>query len=573
MLCFLTANSAFSKATLCLAFICAVIVCSSGNRDAPKVPLKPVDCLLSEWSSWTRCDPCLKKRYRYATLTRPSEFGGESCENHGRQEESCTPPSQYSCQKPAPPCQGFRCTTTGRCVLEGLRCNGDDDCGDGSDEQGCKKVHKACNQPTEEYYGIENLAKGINIMNGKLEAVVLDNRYYAGGCLPHFIQDVRYRKPYNLQQYTIETKGSLDYKMEGFETFSEYFSSESKSTLSETSVSIGIKIPSVFEFGFKYNDHHYKKSAKKMRRYSEMKKKFVRAYSELVVARYALKSSNLMLHPEFLSRLNALPLEYTYGEYRQLYHDYGTHFVKEATLGGNFDYTLVLNEEKLEKAGYTLSDAKTCVNAGLKLGANIKGVYVSGGVSGGGCDALLKEFGESSKTNEIVEDVIIVVRGGDSESVSRLAAKKLPAPSDMQLWGDAVFYNPDFLNRKVEPLYELVSARDFSSANILKKNLRRSLAEYMREISSCQCSPCLNNGVPVLKGTRCLCICPPGFKGVSCEITQRKALAVDASWSCWSSWSACTGRTQHRTRQCDNPAPQSGGMTCLGPQEESADCI
>lgn len=74
-------------------------------------------------------------------------------------------------------------------------------------------------------------------------------------------------------------------------------------------------------------------------------------YSELEVARYALKSSNLMLHPEFLSRLNALPLEYTYGEYRQLYNDYGTHFVKEATLGGTFDYTLVLNKEKLEKAG------------------------------------------------------------------------------------------------------------------------------------------------------------------------------------------------------------------------------
>lgn len=56
---------------------------------------------------------------------------------------------------------------------------------------------------------------------------------------------------------------------------------------------------------------------------------------------------------------------------------------------------------------------------------------------------------DSKKTSETVEDVIIVVRGGDSESVSRLAAKKLPTPNDMQLWGDAVFYNPDFLNRKV----------------------------------------------------------------------------------------------------------------------------
>lgn len=58
--------------------------------------------------------------------------------------------------------------------------------------------------------------------------------------------------------------------MEAFESVNAYFMSESKSTLSKTSVSIGIKIPSVFEFGFNYNDHHYKKSEKKKRRYSGM---------------------------------------------------------------------------------------------------------------------------------------------------------------------------------------------------------------------------------------------------------------------------------------------------------------
>ncbi|XP_051989612.1 complement component C8 beta chain [Xyrauchen texanus] len=570
---FSTANLAHSTAKLCLAIICALIVCSSENRNTQKQSLGPVDCLMSEWSSWTRCDPCHKKRYRYATVIQPSEFGGEPCHDHGREEEPCTPPSRYSCQTRTPLCQGFRCTITGRCVLEGLLCNGDDDCGDGSDEQKCDKVHKACNQPTKEYYGIENLAKGINILNGNLEAVVLDNRYYAGSCLPNFIQDVRFRKPYNLQQYTIESKGSYDFKLEAFESYSDFSTSESKATLSKTSVSIGIAFPNVFEFGFNYNDHKYKKSVKKMRSFAGTKKKFIRAHSELELARYALKTEKLMLHPEFLSRLHSLPLEYTYGEYRQLYSDYGTHFIKEAMLGGDFEYTVVLNEEKLEKSGYTLDDTKNCIQLGLKVGVNIDGLYVSGGLSGGGCKGLLKELGDSSVSNEMVEDLIIKVRGGDSETVSRLAAKELPTPDIMQQWGDAVFYNPDFINRKIEPLYELVSSRDISDANILKKNLRRALAEYLREISSCRCSPCLNNGIALLKGSRCVCVCPAGFRGVSCEITQRKVMAVDGSWSCWSSWSTCTERTQSRTRQCNNPAPQNGGVTCLGPQEESADCF
>ncbi len=58
-------------------------------------------------------------------------------------------------------------------------------------------------------------------------------------------------------------------------------------------------------------------------------------------------------------------------------------------------------------------------------------------------------YSDSSKAREMVEDVFIVVRGGDSETVSRLAAKQLPTPDIMQLWGDAVFYNPDFIRKKV----------------------------------------------------------------------------------------------------------------------------
>lgn len=42
---------------------------------------------------------------------------------------------------------------------------------------------------------------------------------------------------------------------------------------------------------------------------------------------------------------------------------------------------------------YNLDDAKSCLSMGLKVGFNIQGIPISGGISGGGCQGLLNEFG------------------------------------------------------------------------------------------------------------------------------------------------------------------------------------
>ncbi|KAJ8274533.1 hypothetical protein COCON_G00091580 [Conger conger] len=559
-------------AILCFfLFINVVRETSSSEQPSVQATVEPVDCVLTDWSPWTRCDPCQKKRYRYRKLQQPSQFGGEPCDVYGRDEESCTPP-RLICRD-VPLCQGFVCATTGRCVHSRLKCNGDDDCRDGSDEQDCKSTFHVCKEKTEEFWGIENLAKGINILNSNLEGAVIDNRYYAGSCLPHYIKEIRFRKPYNLQHYTTETKGSYDFTLDEFESYSSFEHNRMEAKKSQTSVSIGIKFPGVFEFGFNYNDMKYKKNVQKMRRYSGTKHSFIRARSQLEVAQYMLKSGDLMLHPEFLQRVRALPTEYSYGEYRQIYSDYGSHYVTEARLGGEYEYTIVLNRENMERSKYSLSDAKKCVQAGLKVGANIDGVYFSIGGTGGSCKALLSELGDSKVKRTHVEDFVAMVRGGSSESISSLVSKQLPTALIMQDWGESIFYNPDFLHTKVEPIFELVTTKDFVNAGPLKRNLQLALSEYLEEASPCRCAPCRNNGVAVLRGTRCDCICPAGTSGRGCEVTQRTDVAVDGGWSCWSSWSACSQRTKHRTRQCTHPSPQNGGVPCTGINTEPADCI
>ncbi|XP_061489150.1 complement component C8 beta chain [Rhineura floridana] len=536
-------------------------------RRSPSSPPQPIDCSLSSWSSWSTCDPCQKKRYRFVYVERPSQFGGDPCDYSDKETEDCV--INRPCRNTVR-CEGFVCAT-GRCINRRLLCNGDDDCGDQSDERNCKKVYRKCSQETEQYWGIQMLASGLNIFTNNLEGLVFDHKYYAGACSPQYIGDTNFRKPYNVESYLPETKGKYEFELTEYESYSSFEENVFKAESKQESFSIGIKIPKIFEFGYSRDDNRYKKYIQRTKRFSSTSRKFIHARSELEVAHYKLKARNLMLHYEFFQRLLQLPLEYSYGEYRELYRDYGTHYITEATLGGTYEYTLILNNEELQKAGYSLKDVQSCTNNGVKAGVAIKGIYVSVGISVAGCNAILNEIGENTAEKKFVEDFVALVRGGASEHVTTLAYKDLPTAELMQEWGDAVQYNPEIIRMKVEPLYELVTATTFANANTLKQNLRRALEEFQQETSSCHCAQCQGNGNPFLKGTHCECTCPLGHRGLACENTLRTDVAVDGNWSCWSNWSASSGRQRTRRRECNNPTAQNRGKPCSGLNTETAE--
>ncbi|KAL1776660.1 complement component C8 beta chain isoform X1 [Sigmodon hispidus] len=529
----------------------------------------PIDCELSSWSSWTTCDPCQKKRYRHAYLLRPSQFHGELCDFSDKEVEDCV--TNRPCRSQVR-CEGFVCAQTGRCVNRRLLCNGDNDCGDQSDEANCRRIYKKCQQEMEQYWAIGNLANGINLFTNTFEGPVLDHRYYGGGCSPHYILNTKFRKPYNVEGYTPQTKSKYEFAFTEYESYSDFERNVTEKGTSKSSFKVGFKVEGMFEFGYKEDSNEGRHHIQRTKRFSHTKNKFLHARSVLEVAHYKLKSRSLMLHYEFLQRVKSLPLEYSYGEYRDLLRDFGTHYITEAILGGIYEYTLVMNKDAMERGDYTLDHVAACAGMGFQIGGAIKQVYLKLGVSEEKCNDILNEIKDRNKRSTMIEDLIVLVRGGTSEYITSLAYKKLPTADLMREWGGAVQYNPAIIKLKAEPLYELVTATDFAYSSTVKQNIKKALEEFQVEVSACHCAPCQGNGVPVLKGSHCECICPAGFQGIACEVTHRKDIPIDGKWSCWSNWSACSGGHKTRKRQCDHPLPQKGGKPCSGPASETLPC-
>lgn len=99
------------------------------------------------------------------------------------------------------------------------------------------------------------------------------------------------------------------------------------------------------------------------------------------------------------------------------------------------------------------------------------------------------------------------------------------------------------------------------------------------------------------------CNCSSGFKGILCEIAMGNILVdtsvihfrlftsctvivcvviiifhkVNGGWGSWNSWAPCSetcgNGTQKRTRVCNDPEPDNGGLECPGNSTEFKTCI
>ncbi|XP_072367112.1 complement component C8 alpha chain-like [Scyliorhinus torazame] len=545
----------------------------------------PLDCQLGQWAPWTVCSPCETKKSRYRNLKRPTIFGGSNCIGSLWEEVNCQTPEKCV---PKNNCgDQFQCSL-GRCINRRLLCNGEKDCADASDEETCESDNRDEGRTfCSDLYvirGLQAIMNGFNILTKEDGIPVLDPGFgeyceyvyngdwrelrYDSECEHLYYNDDEkyFRKPYNLFKYRFEAIADSGFTTEVFNDAQSLATEER--TLDSVEMEFGLKINYIRgAIGFSDSDTF----VKNLTRFTGKDVTFVRVHTKIQTAHFKMRRYNLLLDENMAQSLMKLPDEYNYGMYAKFIADYGTHYYASGTMGGVYEFIIVLNKKALTESGATASETAKCITLSLGLVVSELDDSVDLTVKPKFCKNIFDAKETSNSSRSLVEDVLPRVVGGD--------IKSLPGPLDRQMldakmyrrWGKTLKYVPAVIDFEIMPIYDLVARSNLPSVEIKQQNLKRAMEEYLTEFHPCRCPVCENNGKAVLFNNACTCECLPGYEGKACQQTKRTG-PTDGNWSCWLGWTSCQNGSKQRTRNCNHPPPKEGGATCLGKSRQSQYC-
>ncbi|NWR28519.1 CO8A protein, partial [Tachuris rubrigastra] len=556
--------------------------------------LAPVDCQLSQWSGWTDCFPCQEKKHRYRRLVQPAKFAGRRCAGHLWDEQTCH--AETTCTEPLSCGKDFRCEETGRCIKRHLVCNGDTDCRDGSDEKDCED--EDIESPCKDLFPIPGSVKavqGYNILTQEERQYVYDPEFFGGHCeyvyngewrelkydaacehLYYGDDEKYFRKPYNFHIYQFLAHADSGFAFESYDDSKDLLDAlkTAKSLAVGFTIGIGPAVPEILvNLGLALSGG--KGTLKNFTDYSAKELSFIRAVTKVQTARFKMRRDNIVLDEDLLLSLQELPDTYNYGMYAKFINDYGTHFMTSGTMGGIFEYILVINKEEMRRKAVKLEEIERCI--GLSLGLTVSEHQLDFGTSLSHSDCQQRGFLKTGMISQqvpshsaVVEDIIHRIRGGDTSYTGGLLNSW--EGNIYRHWGRSLKYNPAVIDFELQPIHEILRRSNLGDMETKRQNLKRALDEYLLEFNTCRCGPCQNNGEPFLVGDSCSCECHPDSSGPACEKTKRRDGVMDGRWSCWSGWSPCQAGTSQRSRQCTNPAPKNGGLPCTGRSLQSRAC-
>uniref|UniRef100_A0A8P4KJ15 Complement component 6, duplicate 2 n=1 Tax=Dicentrarchus labrax TaxID=13489 RepID=A0A8P4KJ15_DICLA len=537
----------------------------------------PINCLLAEFGPWSDCSPCAKKQLRTRSVQRPSQFGGSACSEELTEERICFPSTE--CKLLPIDCKdNFKCDN-GRCINSVLTCNRQNDCGDNSDERNCveRDLKTVCPAEKRVAPGADLLQNGYDAMAEESRGEVLDNMFMGEICNLRRPQStlVYHRVPHNFESFNITVGVVEDFSYRPQPLHTEIVDPRVKDPVVTSSGSVNANslffFPVFFFSGssrtqFMSNTEAFKASKK-------MDSTFFRVHQLLPVSKFKLKDpEDLVLSLPFLQFLHALPLEYNYALYRDIFKRFGTHYYSSGRLGGHYDLLYQYNREEIKSSGTTAEHVKGCLNRETTWTIILYTEHSR--VSRCDDNKMTKKY--EGSFIQAAEKSFSLVKGGRTREAAALAWERqgsAPDQTTFKNWAKSVLDNPAIVESKGLSIIDLV--RGIPCAVTKRRHLRKALLQYSDEFDACKCAPCPNNARQILSGTECKCVCQTGTFGTNCEqrAPDYTSDKVDGYWSCWGPWSHCAiTMKRHRTRQCNNPAPLRGGEPCKGPARHEEQC-
>ncbi|XP_056134374.1 complement component C7 [Lampris incognitus] len=517
-----------------------------------------IHCQWGPYGEWSECDGCTNLKTRSRAMVVYAQFGGNPCDGERTQTSSCETtkgcPLEDGCG------DRFRCRS-GKCISRSLVCNGDQDCEeDNDDEHMCTlaQAHIVCENGENAGLppNIEQLGLGYDAVLRMTKGSVINTKSFGGQCRMIFSGNHRafYRLPLSVTQYNFLVQVQKDYSDEQYSSKWKY----AKDIVNRETVRGTTS-------GYRNYDFHETEDKTQRRMLLVLKNK-------IEVAQFQHNApQHLPISEEFWKALVKIPTVYDYAAYRQILKRFGTHYRSEGRLGGSLDVIVSIDQETATQRAQETWKYDECERT--------ERWFLFFPIITENCDRDSRDR-TLHRPPDVSRNIVLRkadVTGGQPQHAAALKNMDLNSPATnwemYTSWSESVRSFPYVFKQTLRPLSELV--KEVQCAEVKKVYLRRAIDQYLFESHPCHCRPCRNNGLAVMDGDKCVCICKRGTSGLACEQGQElegQPGVINGGWSCWSAWTLCSGGQRSRSRSCSNPSPQNGGQHCNGEPIEKTEC-